>query len=315
MNNTFYSYSSSLYHHGIKGQRWGVRRFQNEDGSLTPAGRRRVLKAMKQHERITQSTNSKRKQKREYKKFKKMTLSMTDGEIKELINKLQEDSAINNMTNTNFDRLQSNDSHKLIENGLKYIQSGASIISTISAMSNASKLNKYSVAAKAADIEKTKAMTKESKARAEAKEFENYTTRMKYLDEKEAKINANYTPSKQPYTPVKVSALKPNLLPSKQQYTPVKVEALKPKLLTANAANKPTPMRNWDAKPKSTASYVSSGVNWGKALQQKQNSFSRTPLTALPSYSSVSKTTYTPVMMQVSQTALPAISGVDQHKR
>ena len=27
-----------LYHHGIKGQRWGVRRFQNEDGSLTPAG-------------------------------------------------------------------------------------------------------------------------------------------------------------------------------------------------------------------------------------------------------------------------------------
>ena len=30
-----------LYHHGIKGQRWGVRRFQNEDGSLTPAGQKR----------------------------------------------------------------------------------------------------------------------------------------------------------------------------------------------------------------------------------------------------------------------------------
>lgn len=30
---------SELYHHGIEGQRWGVRRFQNEDGSLTPLGR------------------------------------------------------------------------------------------------------------------------------------------------------------------------------------------------------------------------------------------------------------------------------------
>lgn len=31
---------NELYHHGIKGQRWGIRRFQREDGSLTPAGRR-----------------------------------------------------------------------------------------------------------------------------------------------------------------------------------------------------------------------------------------------------------------------------------
>lgn len=30
-----------LCHHGIKGQKWGVRRFQNEDGSLTPAGKKR----------------------------------------------------------------------------------------------------------------------------------------------------------------------------------------------------------------------------------------------------------------------------------
>lgn len=31
----------AIAHHGIKGQKWGIRRYQNEDGSLTEAGRRR----------------------------------------------------------------------------------------------------------------------------------------------------------------------------------------------------------------------------------------------------------------------------------
>ena len=33
--------NNDLQHHGIKGQKWGVRRFQNKDGDLTPAGRKR----------------------------------------------------------------------------------------------------------------------------------------------------------------------------------------------------------------------------------------------------------------------------------
>lgn len=35
---------NELYHYGVKGQKWGVRRYQNEDGSLTEAGKKRYLK-------------------------------------------------------------------------------------------------------------------------------------------------------------------------------------------------------------------------------------------------------------------------------
>ena len=36
----YYFTKDELYHHGIKGQKWGIRRFQNEDGSLTAEGKK-----------------------------------------------------------------------------------------------------------------------------------------------------------------------------------------------------------------------------------------------------------------------------------
>lgn len=53
-----------LVHYGIKGMKWGVRRYQNKDGSLTPAGKRRVskeyTKRMKRANSYAKRTHNKR---------------------------------------------------------------------------------------------------------------------------------------------------------------------------------------------------------------------------------------------------------------
>ena len=53
-----------LAHHGVKGQRWGVRRYQNEDGTRTAAG--------KKHEKTLDSYDSNKSDSRlDYKQAKK----------------------------------------------------------------------------------------------------------------------------------------------------------------------------------------------------------------------------------------------------
>ena len=71
--------NGELCHWGIKGQKWGVRRYQNPDGSLTPAGRKRIEKAehkwaRKNTDKIT--AQAKRASQRELDEYGKQLLKL-----------------------------------------------------------------------------------------------------------------------------------------------------------------------------------------------------------------------------------------------
>lgn len=67
LNGGFIS-EGELYHYGIKGQKWGVRRYQNDDGSLTPSGKKRYsddsqINSIKRNETPKKGLIQKRKDK------------------------------------------------------------------------------------------------------------------------------------------------------------------------------------------------------------------------------------------------------------
>jgi hypothetical protein len=82
--------TNELYHHGIKGQKWGVRRYQNADGTLTSEGKKRYDDSDSGNTSTKRTTNKDRK-------------NMSDEQLKSRISRLKLEKELKNLEKDTID--------------------------------------------------------------------------------------------------------------------------------------------------------------------------------------------------------------------
>lgn len=87
-----YNSTSELYHWGIKGMKWGVRRYQNKDGSLTDAGKKRYAEDGRDEDgQEQQAQNSSSKTRRQ------SISDLSDDELRTIVNRKQSERQLRDL--------------------------------------------------------------------------------------------------------------------------------------------------------------------------------------------------------------------------
>lgn len=125
-----------LYHHGILGQKWGIRRYQNKDGSLTAEGIKRYRTDLKFKAKYDKQTKA-REAKRIEVLMNKDVRKLTDEELAERIRRLDMEKRVKDLergiggNNSNNQQRQDSSGEQRVNAGKNFVKkAGVDLLNT-----------------------------------------------------------------------------------------------------------------------------------------------------------------------------------------